>query len=101
MCTQTKSTAPAGKYSVFLSGGLLALATALTALPAAAQETDTSDLSEETEAERALETVIVTARGREETLQDIPESIIAFDADDIEARGLKYEKYETTRWHKN
>ncbi len=36
----------------------------------------------------ARDLIVVTARGREESLQDIPESIIAFDAEDIEARGI-------------
>jgi iron complex outermembrane receptor protein len=36
-----------------------------------------------------LEEVVVTARKREENLQDVPLSITAFTADDIEARGLR------------
>ncbi|MEM9168419.1 MAG: TonB-dependent receptor [Pseudomonadota bacterium] len=40
------------------------------------------------DSEEPTDEIIVTARGREESLQDIPESIIALDADDIEARGI-------------
>lgn len=36
----------------------------------------------------ADEEIVVTARGRAESLQDIPESIIALDADDLEVRGI-------------
>jgi len=49
----------------------------------------TVSAQENTEDEAAvLSTVFVTARGREESLQDIPESIIALDSADLEARGI-------------
>ena len=40
------------------------------------------------ESEPVRDTIVVTARGREESLQDIPESIITLEAEDIEARGI-------------
>ena len=38
---------------------------------------------------RAIEEVVVTARGREENLQSVPESITAFSAEQIERAGIK------------
>ena len=38
---------------------------------------------------RAIEEITVTARGREENLQSVPESISAFSAEDIERAGIK------------
>ncbi len=38
---------------------------------------------------RAIEEVVVTARGREENLQSVPESISAFSAEQIERAGIK------------
>jgi iron complex outermembrane receptor protein len=62
----------------------LASATALIATPAisSAQESQTADVI-------GIEEVVVTARKREENLQDVPLSITAFSADAIEERGLR------------
>ena len=50
--------------------------------PAAAQQGDAS-------ADVGLEEIIVTARKRDENLQDVPISITAFTADSIEQRGIE------------
>lgn len=71
------------------AAGLAALSIAAFGLPAIAQQDGTASSSEAAEDEAAvLNTVFVTARGREESLQDIPESIIALDRFDLEARGI-------------
>ena len=43
----------------------------------------------EAEAERDIEEVLVTARKREESLLEIPESVVAISGDDIDRQGLK------------
>lgn len=57
--------------------GLAILATAYPAAPSLAQGA------------RALEEVVVTARRREENLQDIPISVVALGAEELEARGIE------------
>ncbi|MEM6681278.1 MAG: TonB-dependent receptor [Pseudomonadota bacterium] len=59
----------------------LAISVAMLTAPHCAQ-------AQEVEVAEADEEIFVTARGRAETLQDIPESIIALDADDLEVRGI-------------
>ncbi len=46
-------------------------------------------LAQEDGANRAIEEIVVTARKREESLQDIPIAVSAFDAQAIETRGLQ------------
>ncbi len=73
-------------------GGASVVALSLAAPPATAQEADAEDSARRT----AVETLVVTARRREENLQDVPISISAFDgnrilelqADDIS--GIQY-----------
>jgi iron complex outermembrane recepter protein len=67
-------------------GGVSLCALAMSAFgqPILAQEVD----EPAAEKEAVLGTVTVTARGREESLQDIPESIIALDSAALEARGI-------------
>ncbi|MDE0422637.1 MAG: TonB-dependent receptor [Gammaproteobacteria bacterium] len=72
------------KNRVFLGAGLLAPFVAVafvTGAPVAmGEEADTSD---------DIEEVIVTARKREESLLEIPESVVALMGDDIDRQGLK------------
>ena len=56
---------------------------AIVANPAVAQDTSAED-----EAERTLNQVVVTARFREETAQDIGGSLSALDAESIERAGI-------------
>lgn len=49
-----------------------------------ASSTNTTD-----DEELIFEEIVVTARGRDETLQDIPEAIMAFNAEAIAARGIQ------------
>ena len=67
-----------------LSGTLLAFAVAL-GLPCA------SAAAEETSARNdVLEEIIVTARKRNESLQEIPESVSAISGDELEAGGITH-----------
>ncbi|MEL7029913.1 MAG: hypothetical protein AAGL49_12080 [Pseudomonadota bacterium] len=66
------------------SASVAGLALAAFAQPAFAQVSDGEDAASDI----LPDVIVVTARGREESLQDVPESIIAFNADDIEARGI-------------
>lgn len=72
------------KSTILMNASLVAIALSAFGTAAVAQEVGDN----ETEDVAVLNTVFVTARGREESLQDIPESIIALDAADIEARGI-------------
>jgi len=68
---------------------LMAVASALAMSAAALSSPQTAMARGEEDGEaQAAEEIFVTARGREESLQDIPESIIALDADDLEVRGV-------------
>src|SRR4051812_26434809 len=71
------------KSGLFMAGALCA-ATALTAAaaPAAAQETEASDPNVDSGE------VIVTAQRREERLQDVPISVTALSAAQLESRGV-------------
>jgi iron complex outermembrane receptor protein len=68
------------KRSLFVSLAATATILLLPTQQAAAQQAQSGALS--------LEEVIVTARRREESVQDIPISISAFTADEIELRGM-------------
>jgi outer membrane receptor protein involved in Fe transport len=48
-----------------------------------------ASLAQQDEASLAIEEIVVTARKREESLQDIPIAVSAFDAQAIETRGLQ------------
>lgn len=62
--------------------GTLVMGLPLLAMDAAAQQESAS------QSERVLETVVVTARRREENLQDIPLAVQAFSTEDMERRGI-------------
>ncbi len=66
--------------SILLLGSALAAVCALTATPAQAQT--------ETSASTTLDVIVVTARKREESIQDIPVSVSAFGQDDFAKRGI-------------
>nr|WP_166178595.1 TonB-dependent receptor [Altererythrobacter segetis] len=51
-----------------------------------AKSTDEQGASQQTEEDRGLETIVVTARKREENLQDTPISISAFSSDTLNSR---------------
>ena len=63
-----------------ITGFTAALLTAVFALPAAAQDSGINSL---------LEEVVVTARKREEGLQDTPIAVSAFSGDSLDARGIQ------------
>ncbi|MDE0178841.1 MAG: hypothetical protein OXP36_09600, partial [Gammaproteobacteria bacterium] len=63
----------------FLSGAMLVLL-AVPAQYSVAEQAATDD---------EIEEVLVTARKREESLLEIPESVVAISGDDIDAQGLK------------
>ena len=65
--------------------GLLGLALAVSAVPAAAQ----GDQSRRGSASALLEEITVTARKREESLQDAPLSVSALSADQVEALKIR------------
>jgi len=67
----------------------LAVMTSLACGLASGLATTTVLAADEAENSLALEEVIVTARKREESLQDIPVAVTAFTAADIEAAGLR------------
>jgi iron complex outermembrane recepter protein len=69
---------PNTKRLGLLAGASLALTAFVSAPPAFAQEEGAS----------AIDEIVVTARRREENLQDTPIAISAFSADDIAARGM-------------
>lgn len=69
--------------SLKVTAAASALATALTFTPANAQPSN-----ETTGASQALDNIVVTARRRSESLQDIPESVTAFSAAQIERAGI-------------
>ena len=46
-------------------------------------------VAEQAEADDQIEEVLVTARKREESLLEIPESVVAISGDDIDRQGLK------------
>lgn len=73
------------KTHLLCSAGLLAMTVMGHSLPALAQENDTSA----DEVSRTLETVTVTAQFRDQQLQDVPNSIVAFTAQDIEDAGIR------------
>ena len=77
-----KTTSPrqAAAATIF-TAVLFAAGVASAQAPPAAQAAAGSDL--------ALEEIVVTARKREENLQDVPISITAFSADAMEARGIE------------
>ena len=60
---------------------------------AAATQTESEEISQPVRESPAMlervEEITVTARKREESLQDTPVSVVAFGADDLEARGAK------------
>ena len=58
---------------------------ALGALPGAALSQDQDDAAEE---ERGVGSIIVTAQRREESVQDVPIAITAFNAEALETRGI-------------
>lgn len=66
-----------------ISGGAMGLAHAQTA-PAEAPQAATTDVATETN----MGKVVVTARRREETLQDVPVSVTAFSADQLSKQGI-------------
>lgn len=76
--------------------GVSLIALAALAMPAIAQEPEGSPPGQEAEEEARFDTVIVTARRRAETLQDIPLSVSAFGDDRIadlqadDVSGLQY-----------
>jgi iron complex outermembrane recepter protein len=67
------------RLALVCAGAVFASSTTAVAQQAAASQAD----------ELALEEIVVTARKREESLQDVPISITAFSADTIEERGIE------------
>ncbi|AWV07084.1 TonB-dependent receptor [Marilutibacter maris] len=67
----------------------IAIACALLAPSAWAQETDAGAAQGEQRAAATLDTVMVTARKREETLQDVPVAVTAFTADALDKMGVE------------
>jgi len=67
---------------VALAGGLFGLGGAVVA--AQVNDTQTNSQSTSPTASESLETIVVTARKREERLQDVPVSITAFSSDTIQ-----------------
>lgn len=78
------------KFQTALGATASAFALAVAVAPNTAFAQDNSAGAEGTSADDADagNVIIVTARGRDESLQDIPESIIALDSEAIEARGI-------------
>lgn len=70
---------------------ILAATTCMSALvlPAAAENDETTDAPASTEETARLDKVVVTARLREETLQDIPASVSALNSESIERGGVR------------
>src|SRR5882672_3834011 len=71
-----------GICAVALAGGLFGLGGAVVA--AQVNDTQTNSQSTSPTASESLETIVVTARKREERLQDVPVSITAFSSDTIQ-----------------
>lgn len=75
-----------------VGGSALALAAVLaSAAPASAQVIDDDTQAEEADVESANQgnTIVVTARRREESLQEIPVAVTAFTSDDLAARQIE------------
>ena len=70
---------------------ILAATTCLSALalPAMADETATGEQASGEDTTATLDKVVVTARFKEETIQDIPASVIALDSETIERGGVR------------
>lgn len=60
----------------------------MTSLQAHAQEPPKSEEQSEKEDEGAIETIVVTASKREQDMQDLAQSVMAFDNDQIERMGI-------------
>ncbi|XUU61153.1 TonB-dependent receptor [Erythrobacter sp. HA6-11] len=71
---------------VVLAGTSSALALATMATPALAQDADTDP--QEAEEQSGVSTIIVTAQRREESVQDVPIAISAFNQETLEQRGI-------------
>jgi iron complex outermembrane receptor protein len=70
------------------SAGVAGLIAAAGLLPASVPAAN-NDATLAVDTSAALEEIVVTARGREEDLQNVPDSIAAFTRDDIAARQLR------------
>lgn len=71
------------KNSLLLGAGIVSIGAVLCAAPVAAQDSGASETNR-----AAQGTIIVTARRREESVQDVPIVIEALSADQIEQRGI-------------
>lgn len=81
------------KWHTLLGSGSLSVAAALLAQPAQAQDTtvqtpEDADNIEDTVETGGLSEIIVTAQRREESVQDVPIAISAFDGGELERRGV-------------
>ncbi|WP_168190221.1 TonB-dependent receptor [Luteithermobacter gelatinilyticus] len=76
------------KYVRFMYYGVAYSALALTALPAAGMAENLAEESQDDGGSLMLEEITVTARKREENLQETPISITAFSSGGLEARGI-------------
>jgi len=81
MSKPSQATAAPRRLSIGGTLTALLLATPLPAVPAVAQESEQSA--------RAIEEVVVTARRRTETIQDVPVAITAFSGDELAAVGAQ------------
>lgn len=77
------------KNSLLLGAGVIALGSALAAVPAVAQDAAGQENGAPAASEDTSQNmIIVTARRREESVQDVPLVIEALSADQIEQRGI-------------
>jgi outer membrane receptor protein involved in Fe transport len=77
------------KVSMAASREVTAAISAILSIPGAAWVQTAHSQTESTRSEGVLQEVIVTATRRSERLQDVPESITAFDSQAIAIRGLQ------------
>ncbi len=77
-------------FASFVASLVLPIVLVLTALPALAQESEDSEAAEESAEQGTIEeTITVTARKREETLQEVPFSIVAPSEEVLRQRGAQ------------
>lgn len=74
--------------SVFRAASLLALAVALPSAALAGDAPQSAPRAAPAQTVVELDDITVTARRREESLMDVPESVVAFAAEDLQRRGV-------------